>query len=127
MQRKNAINRMANINSKRRMEFYPVAYCTGEDKVIGFGIRPLKVKADKFGGIKIKKVHAEQWRVAKWLSPEHKIDFTKCVKGSMVLCPKCLGKIDFRAFMSSTVPEFKNVDKQFTKTGGSQANQLPET
>lgn len=125
MRRQNVIHRVAQAGGHkvtgRRLDFYPVAFCLHENTAIGFGSTPLKVKADQYG-IRIKKVNAEQWVTAEWLTPAHKIDFSKYIKGSVVLCPKCGGRIDFRAFMSSTKPEFKDV----SKTSSNSFTQLPK-
>jgi len=87
---------------RRRMQPYPVAYCLKEEIVIGYSERPIKIKESK-----LEKVDVSQWEFGKWLEG-YEIDFSKYYIGCLVVCPKCGGLIDFRAFVSSTVPTFKS-------------------
>jgi hypothetical protein len=95
---------------KKKLRFYPVIFCLKEDKVIAFSEHWLRSKFNQAKGChELEVVDEQQWREqARWLTPEHKIDFSQFVKGSLVLCPVCKGRVDFRAFGSSTVPTFKS-------------------
>lgn len=83
---------------------WPAIYCLNEKIFIGVSYNTLK---SKFGVLQ-KQVTKDQWypEVSKFRSEEYKIDFSKLNKGDLVLCPKCGGKVDFRAWLSATTPEF---------------------
>jgi len=90
------------LNSKNRR--WPAIFCTREKIFIGVSYNTLKAQ---FGVIQ-KQVTKDQWypEISKFRSEEYRIDFTKFKKGDLVLCPKCNGPVDFRVWLSATVPEF---------------------
>jgi len=96
---------------KRRLNYYPVVFCLEENKTIGLSKLPLRLKADKFGRIKVKdKVGSgRSWypEHCKFIK-EYELDLNNYKDGETVVCPKCGGPVDFRAFPSSTVPELRD-------------------
>ena len=81
--------------------YYPSVFCLQEHKFIG--VSKIKCKGDE-------KVTDKHWQLgnSEFLQG-YRINFDKYEKGDIVRCPVCDGIIDFRMFMSDTVPELKKV------------------
>lgn len=91
---------------KKPLYLYPVVWCVTECKVIAFSRDPLKVKSGKNRFKVVDKVNIKQWTECVFESEEYTINFEQYIDGDVVLCPKCHKPVDFRAFPSSTLPEF---------------------
>ena len=81
---------------------YPAIYCINEKRFIAYSTYPLFSPDNKY---KITKSHWNN-EYANWRSEEYKINMENCKDGQTVLCPKCLGLVDFRIWISATKPEF---------------------
>jgi len=79
--------------------YYPMAFCTKEDKAIAVSKLRCKKKV---------KVHWNHWEPhnAKFL-PGYEFNLKDKKKGDKVFCPKCGFALDFRFWMSDTEPDIK--------------------
>lgn len=96
---------------KKKTRCYPVAFCLKENKVIGFSLSHIPLKADKSGRVALKrKVNVSDWKgkVTKWLTDSHEIDMTQYKDGDMIFCSNCKQAVDFRIFPSNEVPTMIN-------------------
>jgi phosphomevalonate kinase len=99
-------NKVKRRRTTRMRKYYPIIFCTGEDKAIAIS------KKFKFGTVKVNKKDYIDGN-GDFLSDEHKIDFTDVKDGEKISCPKCGSPVDFRLFPSDTLPRFvrkKNED-----------------
>lgn len=105
----------------RYPNLYPTIYCTAEQMYIAVSTRPLPAywKTRTVNGVRHKEIaykkrithdYFADW-CCKWRDPKYKIDMTQFKVGDLVRCPHCKCEVDFRAFPSSTIPEFKEVNK----------------
>ena len=83
---------------------YPIAYCLYENKVIA--VSHLKC------GRKNLKVHWKHFDSDRGYGVEfregYEFSLKKCEEGETVLCPVCHHPIDFRMWMSDTLPKIIN-------------------
>ena len=90
-------------------KYWPTIYCLNEKIFIGVSYETVK---SRYGRIK-KKVLDKDWinGICKFRSPEYVINMGQYKDGDIVYCPKCGGHVDFRIWVSATMPEFTNVKK----------------
>lgn len=93
---------------KRKTRYYPVAFCLKENRVIGFSLSHIPLKADRSGRVELKrKVNVSDWKggSSTWRTESHIIDMSRYNNGDMVFCANCKQAIDFRIFPSNEVPQ----------------------
>ncbi len=80
----------------KKSNYYPMIYC--EHEKLPIGISRIKCSKDV-------KVNWQQWvdGLAEWLEG-YKIDLTGYNVGDEVKCPVCGNKVDFRFWISDTIP-----------------------
>lgn len=84
--------------------YYPAIFCVAENKYIAVSKIPLlRDPITK----KFPKVTAEQWQEAEWLN-YHKIEMNQFKNGEKVFCPFCKSIVDFRLWISATIPRIIN-------------------
>ena len=81
----------------KKSTYWPMIYCINEKMPIGI----CRIKAN--GNIKVNK---SQWtpELSDFLDG-YRIDMDKFSVGDKVLCPHCGGVVDFRMWLSDTVPQ----------------------
>lgn len=101
---------------KRKLRYYPVIFCTGENIAIAVSFLDIRVKFNKNNVRKSKeKVSSKHWITEgqSQFREGYEIDFNKLNVGYVVRCPKCKAEVDFRLFPSSTKPKMVDVQNQY--------------
>lgn len=84
---------------KKNKTYWPMMFCLKEN--IPIGVSQVKWKKDE-------KVDAAHWQEGKCQFKEgHKVELSQYKQGERVVCPVCGGDIDFRLWMSDSVPTLK--------------------
>ena len=92
------------MGEKLKNKLWPVIWCCNECIYIAVSKSPIKIVNGKR-----EKVSEKHWTKenSNWRSDKHFIDFSKCKSGDLVKCNYCGGVVDFRLFISCSLPEFK--------------------
>ena len=93
------------ISAKSTVHYWPIIWCTSEDRCIIIGTVPL-IPIIHGKQVIFPPADKTQFVGAKYLEDKYQIDFSKCVVGKPVLCPVCGGPVYFRVFPSTTLPDF---------------------